>query len=179
MSGAARTRIVGIERGAATIANFWRKVDKNGPVSTIEGVEGCCWLWTGGTTGKNNYGVFAGGAGKSKSSSGFRLVTAHRYSFQLHFGDLSPDIEPDHKCRVRLCVNPAHLRPLSHRENVLSGNAPTAANARRTACLRGHPFDRVDGQGWRSCSVCDKAKRVRSAKARTQRRREIRMKGTS
>lgn len=164
-----RRPIVGIDRSERIVANFWRKVDKNGPEPTIPGVVGRCWLWTAATTGENQYGVFCGGGGERGKNGAPRLVPAHRYSYQLHRGNLPVEIDADHKCRVRLCVNPDHLQPLTRRENVLAGNAPTSINARLTECRRGHPFDNIlKKSGWRHCSQCQ---RLRD-QARGVRRRE-------
>ncbi len=55
-------------------------------------------------------------------------------------GQIPSGLTLDHLCRVRNCVNPAHLEPVTHRENTLRGDGVTAINARKTSCHRGHPF---------------------------------------
>lgn len=60
----------------------------------------------------------------------------------------------DHLCGVTLCVNPAHLEVVTHRTNILRGNSPQAANARKTHCPRGHPYDMLTSSGGRWCSIC-------------------------
>jgi hypothetical protein len=59
-------------------------------------------------------------------------------------------LQLDHLCRVRHCVYPAHLEPVTPRENVLRGETVAASNARKTHCLRGHPFDEVNTCHWQS-----------------------------
>ncbi len=125
---------------------FWAKVDKSaGPCG--------CWLWTGNKT-RNGYGMTA--------FSG-RHAMAHRAAFVLS-GQIIPDgLTLDHLCRVTLCVNPAHLEPCTSRENTLRGDSPTALNARRDACVNGHPF--VAGnmrrlgpdRRYRRCTICERA----------------------
>ena len=67
-----------------------------------------CWLWTG-TKQKNGYGSF-----------GFkgRTVRAHRWSYEFHVGQIPDGLHIDHLCRVRNCVNPEHLEPVTHAENM-------------------------------------------------------------
>lgn len=77
---------------------FWGKV-KKGPD---------CWIWQG-TILSNGYGIF------SISSTPYNRQLAHRYSYILHKGPIENHI--DHLCRVRNCVNPAHLEDVTQAEN--------------------------------------------------------------
>lgn len=65
-----------------------------------------CWAWTGSTT-NDGYGHFYI-LGKS--------WLAHRYSWFLSNGDVPKEL--DHLCRVRNCVNPVHLEPVTRKENM-------------------------------------------------------------
>ncbi|MEV8638105.1 HNH endonuclease signature motif containing protein [Streptosporangium sp. NPDC051023] len=93
-----------------------------------------------------------------------------RWAYE-HFVEPIPDgWEPDHLCRVRACVNPGHLQPVTHKENVLRGESPWAVNARKTHCVHGHPFDEVNTAftvaGYRRCRACtlqDRRRRARTA----------------
>lgn len=49
-------------------------------------------------------------------------VSAHRVFYEAAFGTIPFDVELDHLCRIRICVNPAHLEPVTHAENVQRGN---------------------------------------------------------
>lgn len=86
-----------------------------------------CWFWMG-LIGKDGYGRING-------------RRAHTVSYVIHRGPIPIGLEPDHLCRARSCVNPWHLEPVTHRENVLRGMAPSALNAKKMSCLRGHPLD--------------------------------------
>ncbi|WP_372432875.1 HNH endonuclease signature motif containing protein [Leucobacter chromiisoli] len=91
---------------------------------------------------------------------------AHRVAYEFTHGE-NPERHVDHICRVRACVNPDHLRDVSNAENVLGGIGPTAINARKKRCNRGHEFDAVDSRGWRSCTTCrNEKRRERRAKQR-------------
>jgi hypothetical protein len=109
-----------------------------------------CWLWTGAKT-HGGYGSFW---------SGDRLVLAHRWSYEHFVGPIGDTIL-DHLCRVRSCVRPDHLEPVSARENLMRGNTAAARNAAKTHCPQGHPYDEVntyrDKRGRRSCNACRRA----------------------
>ena len=59
-----------------------------------------CWLWTGGIF-KCGYGKFRGPTGKT--------IYAHRFSYEIHKGEIPKDKWVLHTCDIRLCVNPWHL----------------------------------------------------------------------
>jgi hypothetical protein len=40
----------------------------------------------------------------------------------------------------RRCVNPEHLEPVTSAVNTRRGRSPSAVNARKTHCVRGHEF---------------------------------------
>lgn len=106
-----------------------------------------CWIWTGAQY-KNGYGhaYFGTVDGKRVSMSAARAMwTAMR-------GPLPPDLEPDHLCRVRLCVNPDHLDPVTHSENRRRSRGYPHTNPRRAsleAQLRQIPalLDRLQNEG--------------------------------
>ena len=118
-----------------------------------------CYLWTA-SVNNGGYGIFG-----FRVDGRTRAVGAHRLNYEMTFGPIAEDLDIDHKCRIRSCVNPAHLEAVSHRENMRRGNAMMGLNARKTHCLRGHEFSpentRPHGNGNRSCRACEK---IRNAK---------------
>lgn len=109
-----------------------------------------CWEWQAGKA-TAGYGTFW---------TGDRFMSAHRYAFELYVGPIPVDLQLDHLCRNRGCVNPNHLEPVTARENALRGEGPTAVNARRNECVNGHPFDegntyqRPASRPGRECRAC-------------------------
>jgi hypothetical protein len=110
-----------------------------------------CWLWTGAITGVG-YGVL--------SFEG-RKYNAHKMAYRHWTGEVPEGLQLDHLCRVRHCVNPAHLEPVTHRENSLRGTGAPARNAVKTHCKHGHEFTpentRIRPNGWRACRACHNA----------------------
>lgn len=69
--------------------------------------EAGCWIWQG-APGLNGYG---------RMSVGDVLQYVHRLSYAQHVGPIPDGLTIDHLCRVRLCINPAHLEPVTREEN--------------------------------------------------------------
>lgn len=67
-----------------------------------------CWIWTGMVHPKTGYGQYTGRPPE-------RL--AHRAVYAVEKGPIPDGLELDHLCRVRACVNPDHLEPVTHAEN--------------------------------------------------------------
>lgn len=131
------------------VERFWQKVDRSGD----------CWLWTAGRT-PEGYGKFWLGG---------KTVLAHRVAYTLEHGPIPDRLHLDHLCRVRHCVNPAHMEPVTHRENVLRGEGVAAKAARMTHCKHGHEFTpdniRQSTNGVRRCKTC-KREASRAERAR-------------
>lgn len=70
-----------------------------------------CWHWTG-TKNEQGYGIF---------QLDGRPRMAHRVSYCHHVGPIPAGLHIDHRCRVRHCVNPRHIEPVTCRENVWRG----------------------------------------------------------
>lgn len=134
-----------------------------------------CWLWTA-SCGNGGYGQFAVRHPKPT------MVGAHRFAYEHFVGPIPAGLDLDHLCRNRRCVNPAHLEPVTRRENLLRGVGP-AARGRDKVCRNGHPLTgdnlvkRKDGR--RRCKTCfsEWAKRWEREHlaARSSRRRELRL----
>lgn len=76
-----------------------------------------CHLWTG-ALNKHGYGSVGLG---SRGHSTAMVRAAHRVAYLLDRGDLPSGVVLDHLCRNHACVNPLHLEPVSHLENVRRG----------------------------------------------------------
>ena len=152
-------------------SRFWAKVNKDGPIPEYAPHLGPCWLWEGtqGRRGKAFYGIFGVG---SKADGSMRSVYAHRFSYELGYGPVPDGLEPDHLCRVTLCVNWSHLEAVTHQVNMLRGYGVSGNNARKTHCLHGHRYTpentyvRPDGTGWRQCRECIKRRTAEWGKRR-------------
>ncbi|MFJ6440245.1 hypothetical protein [Streptomyces sp. NPDC091649] len=157
-----------------------RLIDAGGPQArllkrlldkTTPGPDGCV-IWTGAITA-NGYGrIRAGGRAEG-------ALYPHRAAYALLVAPIADGLLLDHLCHTastsceggnaclhRRCINPAHLEPVTNRENILRSRfAPTAVNARKTECLHGHPFDEAntdrDRNGSRHCRTCRRAKDAR------------------
>ena len=129
---------------------FWAKLEK---------VESGCWEWQA-HVGRLGYGAFF--------FSG-RMGPAHRFAYELRVGPIPDGLELDHLCRNRSCVNPDHLEPVTHAENM--------RRARLTHCHVGHPMSGSNlayiSHGTRgivrACVACKEIRQARGIEVRRQR----------
>lgn len=98
---------------------------------------------------------------------GGESVLGHRVAYRMRYGAIPQGLTLDHLCRNRACVNPAHLEPVTHQENIRR-----AVAARRT-CIHGHELTAKNTRyysprpGWtkRICRRCE-ARRSREYEQR-------------
>lgn len=91
-------------QGEKTGNRFWGKVEKQAP----------CWIWRG-AVDRKGFGMFSvGGSYDARGKRRNSMVLAHRFSFELKFGQI-PEGEGHHgtcvlhRCLNLSCVNPDHL----------------------------------------------------------------------
>jgi HNH endonuclease len=107
-----------------------------------------CWVWTG-SLSPNGYARF---------SVANRPVYAHRWSYEHFVGPIPRKRQIDHLCRIRNCVNPAHLEAVTQRVNLLRGESLPAQYAKADECVNGHSWDLLNTHfrpdGSRYCRAC-------------------------
>lgn len=86
-----------------TAQRFWAKVRKAGPND--------CWPWAGGCQSRG-YGSF-GWDGQTH--------LAHRLAYEAAHGPIPDGLTIDHRCRNKLCQNPAHMEPVTASVNARRG----------------------------------------------------------
>jgi hypothetical protein len=111
-----------------------------------------CWLWHG-RTDRDGYGAFC---------ANYRDYRAHRYSYMQLIGDIPEGLVIDHLCRVRNCVNPEHMEPVTGTENTMRGEGAGAQNSQKTHCKYGHEYTeentyRYNNGKWRNCKTCKRS----------------------
>ena len=79
---------------------MWAGIDKNG--------DGGCWLWLGALQ-RDGYAHF---------NRGGKTVSLHRYMYERLVGPIPEGMDLLHSCDVRHCVNPDHVSPGTHQENM-------------------------------------------------------------
>lgn len=136
-----------------------------------------CWLWQGArTSAGTGYGTFWDGT---------RTVLAHRFAYEQLVGPIQDGLELDHVrargCATSMCVNPSHLEPVTHQENVRRGRAGEASgsafgrtrgalrNAEKTHCPAGHAYDEANTHVYRGRRTCRRCHSVSAEASRLRR----------
>ena len=129
-----------------------------------EPVSSGCHIWQGSLT-NSGYGRL------TWVHAGRKEVGAHRVAYVATYGPVPDGL---HIGRVRACVNPDQMEPVTPRENIMrSPIAPAAVNASKTSCPQGHPYSEantvVQKHGGRLCRTCQAARPRKKASGRPPR----------
>lgn len=110
-----------------------------------------CWEWQG---CKNNKGY-------GQIRIGNKGFLTHRISYETFVGLIPTGLTLDHLCRNPCCINPEHLEPVLHAENMRRGvirERRAAAQRAKTHCPQGHPYSGENLmytiKGQRRCREC-------------------------
>jgi hypothetical protein len=90
-----------------------------------------CWNWKG--------SLDKGGYGRIADDEGWNDM-AHRWSYKNFVGDIPDGLVLDHICKNTKCVNPKHLRPVTHKQNIIDYGVSNASflNSQKTHCIHNH-----------------------------------------
>lgn len=128
-------------------------------LSAFERTESC-WLWNR-KIAVSGYGQFSGDS-----------LLAHRYSYELFVGPIPDDLQIDHLCGVKRCVNPAHLEAVTRKENLRRRDLAYGILSAVTACPQGHPYDDANtyrhASGRRQCRACSRERAQRNRERKKQ-----------
>ena len=114
--------------------------------------ESTCQVWIG-STNSRGYGVVI--------IDGHQEL-AHRVAYEAEYGPIPDGHVLDHLCRVRNCVRPEHLEPVTNAENVRRGRSARGLQVGDT-CQNGHVIPEgglyVRASGATECRECIRAGR--------------------
>lgn len=136
-------------------SRFWEQVNQDGPIPKYYPHLGPCWLWTG-KLDQNGYA--------NRTTVNGVKDSPHRLAYRALVGPIPDELEIDHLCCVRHCVNPAHMDAVTHALNT------ERRVIYKTHCKSGHPLSgdnlRIDPRtGTRHCRICN-AQRQRELHAK-------------
>jgi len=86
------------------VDRFWTYVNVAGPDD--------CWEWTGAKTARTNHGYF-----NIKLNGNYKSIGAHKVSLMIQNITVPKDMVVMHTCDNGSCVNPAHLKIGTYKDN--------------------------------------------------------------
>ena len=92
-----------------------------------------CWVYAG-RLNDDGYAIYPHRVNGSVFNE--RL---HRVTFEKYIGKIPNGLVIDHLCRVRCCINPIHLEPVTSRENIIRGHSSRNEKL-RNCCFQGHEY---------------------------------------
>lgn len=112
---------------------------------------GGCWIWGLKKDKKTGYGTL---------TINYKVYKAHRVSYEAFVGPIPEGLHIDHLCRVRACVNPLHLQPVTPLVNTRRGMNHNVLTSR---CPQGHEYNEENTYrhgGRRYCRPCKRVYRA-------------------
>ncbi len=132
--------------------NIWKYI-------TIPKDPKACWIWIGRLSPE----------GYDKFSFINHEYLAHRFVYEYLVGQIPKELQIDHLCRNKACVNPHHLEPVTSKININRGKGNP--NKYKIKCKNGHPFNKnniyyqiENGYVKRKCVQCRKDAKTRFRK---------------
>lgn len=86
----------------------------------------------------------------------------HRITHEQMFGPIPEGKEAHHECENKGCINPLHIRPVSHSENIkLSNPWKSSWLRKKTHCPEGHEYNQSNTYLWRGYRHCRSCRKTR------------------
>ncbi|MEU5596690.1 HNH endonuclease signature motif containing protein [Streptomyces sp. NPDC020298] len=104
-----------------------------------------CWIWQR-RANRQGYAI-----GSFVSRGGKSTGLAHRAIYEQQVGPIPEGMELDHRCFVTMCVNPAHMEPVTSEEN-LRRRRSTPQKAWDPELAKAYQM-RTDGMSWRKIAA--------------------------
>ncbi|AFU62039.1 putative HNH endonuclease [Streptomyces phage phiHau3] len=147
-----RDSLADVRASEKDFERFFKKVDV-----------GLCWEWTAAKS-RNGYGQFYWSG---------KLRYAHRWLYAALVGDVPAEMDLDHRCKVRHCVNPDHLELVTRQENLHRSAAVVTSDF----CPEGHDkrihgVPREDKPHLLRCGICLRRKAAERQRRYAARKRE-------
>lgn len=131
------------------VKKFLRKINID-PITS-------CWNWAGSL----NWDGYAQDNIGSRTDNSRRTVRVSRFLFEYFKYKIPNELELDHIiCNNRKCVNPDHVKPVTHLENTQRADYSNngAHNKLKTHCPQGHEYNNKNthytSDGSRQCRIC-------------------------